>query len=89
MISESIRERLIELLSESQPLKDFELLIADAVAAEREACAQACEVIADNAWDQYKGRGAHAPNNPRRADPEAQSESDGAWLCAKTIRARP
>lgn len=39
MTPKEIREKLIELLEESQPLKDFERLISEAVEAERRSCA--------------------------------------------------
>lgn len=52
-----------------------------------ERAAVICEEIAQDHWDQYKGRGKHAPNNPRRADTHADGCSDGANQCADAIRA--
>lgn len=59
-----------------------------AVEEEREACALACEVIADDKHAQFKGHSPHAPDNDHRADTYTEGESDGAHLCAATIRTR-
>ena len=71
-----------------ETMRDLEERFRAAVEAEREACAQVCAAIAEDQHDQYKGRGAHAPNNPGRADPHVEGQSDGAWLCESAIRAR-
>lgn len=51
-----------------------------------EEAAQVCDVIASDKYDQYKGRGKHAPNNPNRADTYTNGESDGAGECAEKLR---
>ena len=60
----------------------------EGVEIEREACAKACDDISVDKWQQYKGRGSHAPNNSGRADPFIGGQSHGADVCAAAIRAR-
>lgn len=55
MTPEEIREKLIELLHEDQPLKDFEALIERAIESDREACA----AIADSYADIYHNTARH------------------------------
>lgn len=52
-----------------------------------EEAALACDVIASDRYDQYKGRGKYEPHNPQRADTYTNGESDGASECANQIRA--
>lgn len=52
-----------------------------------EEAANLCEEMEGDMFDQYKGRGKHAPNNPYRADPYMNGQSDGAGQCADAIRA--
>lgn len=56
-------------------------------AAALEEAAKLCEQIESERFDAYKGRGQHEPNNPWRADPYVNGESDGAGQCANKIRA--
>lgn len=56
-------------------------------AAAVEEAIRACEAIAQDHRDQYKGRGKYAADNPRRADPHADGCFDGASECADAIRA--
>lgn len=51
-----------------------------------EEAAQACDVIDKDCFDQYKGRGKYAPNNPNRADTHYDGMSNGAAMCAEAIR---
>lgn len=55
-----------------------------AVAAEREACAKACEAIEAERWKAYK------TGTPEqwRGHPFVEGQSDGAEQCAAAIRAR-
>lgn len=56
--------------------------------AEREACAKACDTVAENKWALYKGRAPCCGNEDGRAHPQTQGESIGAEECAAAIRAR-
>lgn len=56
---------------------------AQAVAAEREACAVLCEALSSKHWDAFK-RGS----GPERADPHYQGLSMGADECEAAIRTR-
>jgi hypothetical protein len=58
-----------------------------AIAIERERCARVCDDISVDRWQQYKGQGRHAPNNPHRADPFMDGQSQGADACAAAVRA--
>ena len=72
-------KRLKCIEAQRDELRDkMDKLIAEAVAAEREACAKVCEEIEMQGhalWD-------------RTADPEAQGRSIAASDCADAIRAR-
>jgi hypothetical protein len=74
------------LSHEQAQIKQAYVSYAQGRAAGIEEAAKVCENIAQDHWDQYKGRGKHAPNNPRRADPHADGCSDGANQCADDIR---
>lgn len=63
-------------------------IIAAAVAAEREACALACDEIEVRLWALYKGRPPHTGTEAGRACPHVEGRSDGAGECAAAIRAR-
>lgn len=83
-----------EVLANSWP-KDFHEVVKGAEdaahrqgrAAAVEEAIMACESIAQDHRDQYKGRGKYAADNPRRADPHADGCFDGASECADAIRA--
>ncbi len=65
-------------VSRLRKASQIDKLIADAVAAEREACAKACEEVesrAEELWDKF-------------AYPEDQGMASGARQCAAAIRAR-
>lgn len=83
-----------EVLANGWP-KDFHEVVKGAEdvahqqgrAAAVEEAIRACEAIAQDHRDQYKGRGKYAADNPRRADPHADGCFDGASECADAIRA--
>lgn len=52
-----------------------------------EESAKACDEIAGDCWSLYKGRAPYTGDEPGRADPQVQGESDGADKCAAAIRA--
>jgi hypothetical protein len=52
-----------------------------------EEAAKLCDEICSDYWDQYKGRGKHAPNNPNRANSHTEGVGDGADMCSDAIRA--
>lgn len=52
-----------------------------------EEAAQICDGINTDCFDQYKGRGKHAKDNPHRADTHYDGMSNGAAACADAIRA--
>lgn len=62
-------------------LERFAALVA---AAEREACAKACEAIEAERWSAYK---TGTPEQGR-GHPFVEGQSDGAEQCAAAIRAR-
>lgn len=75
--------------SGNEPLYSREALEKAVAAARKAALEEAallCDDIASDKYDQYKGRGQHAPNNPQRADTYTNGESDGAGECAHKIR---
>lgn len=47
--------------------------------------AAVCKAIQTDFRDQYKGRGKYAPNNPARANPHMDGQSDGALSCVDAI----
>lgn len=71
----------IELPAEVAAVERFAALVA---AAEREACAKACEAIEAERWKAYK------TGTPEqwRGHPFVEGQSDGAEQCAAAIRAR-
>jgi hypothetical protein len=58
------------------------------LAAEREACAVACDDIEVDRWSLFKGRAPYTGQEDGRASSYVQGESDGAGKCAAAIRAR-
>jgi hypothetical protein len=52
-----------------------------------EEAARICDAIESDKWALYKGREPYKGNEPGRADPHVQGESDGAGQCASRIRA--
>lgn len=72
------------VLFSASELFRFAALVA---AAEREACALACEAIETRTWAVYKGSMDFAGESGR-ANPRVYGMSDGASECATAIRAR-
>ena len=70
---------------DSARVERFAALVA---AAEREACAKACEDYSADRWAAYKGQPPYEPMNSYRGNPHAQGQSSGAEDCADAIRAR-
>ena len=63
----------------------FAALVA---AHEREACAQACDIISEDQWALYKGHFPYTGGEPGRASNYTEGTSHGAEVCAAAIRAR-
>lgn len=53
----------------------------------REECAVICDAIETDKFALYKGRSPYTGQDPGRADPYTNGESDGAGQCATAIRA--
>ena len=77
-------ERMVE---RAALLQGMDLQIAEAVAAEREACAKIAEDFGLQRFSEYKGRGEHA-QSIRRGDPYWEGQSDAAGDIAGLIRER-
>lgn len=90
LIDDALRDEDAPTQARLRPLLERLVAVAEQRAAvvEREACAEMCDAIADDKHAQFKGRPPHEPNNPHRADPYTEGESDGADLCAAAIRKR-
>lgn len=48
-------------------------------------CYNACMDLAQERYDEFKGRGKWHPMNDNRANPHTEGESDGASECAAAI----
>lgn len=66
-------------------LRRFAALVA---AAEREACAKVCDGINEDQWALYKGSPPYTGQELERARDYTSGKSDGAEVCAVSIRAR-
>lgn len=66
-------------------LERFSTLVA---AAEREACAKVCDGINEDQWALYKGSPPYTGQELERARDYTSGKSDGAEVCAVSIRAR-
>ena len=64
------------------------LMCEKMVKAEREACAKACDEIAADRWNLYKGHIPYTGNEEGRASAHVQGENNGAESCADAIRNR-
>ncbi|MFY4709948.1 hypothetical protein [Burkholderia glumae] len=51
-----------------------------------EKCAKVCEDYAADQWSLYKGRAPYTGKEAGRADPDVQSRSNGADVCAMRLR---
>lgn len=73
---------------EDEKLEDaIARVLRERLRAERERCAKACDQIAADRWNLYKGRAPYAGAEDGRAHPQTQGESIGAEACAEAIRA--
>lgn len=77
----------IAAIRSSVPVEWLQRFAALVAAAEREACALACEAIETRTWAVYKGSMDFAGESGR-ADSRVYGMSDGASECATAIRAR-
>lgn len=67
--------------------REWRLMCAKMVAAERERCAKVCEAIEVDQWALYKGRAPYTGKEDGRASPYVEGFSDGAGRCAANISA--